>query len=308
MNTSTQKIELYKVRSFGDLLTDTFTFARQNFKPLLKGLFYIAAPMLLLEVVIGFFFWKNYFGTMLNPARMSSGSGIFATYISMIPQYIMMFIAITFILAVTFSYIKLYREDKEQEITVSMLWQRTKQKIGKLFGATFMLILGCVVVFAVFGLVAYIAGAVLAELVALVLICFLLYFNIRWSFYSFFIVVGDSDIYDSFSGSYNFTRGIFWKTFGFTLVLSFLVGILCYAFVLPGTIVSVVSAIMGAMQGNTNGGFVVSLGSALTGIGTAISHLLYSILFIGQAILYFSEIEKEQGINMQKQIDEIGKN
>ena len=36
-----QKVEFRKVRDFGEVISDTFLFMKQNFKPLFKAFFYL---------------------------------------------------------------------------------------------------------------------------------------------------------------------------------------------------------------------------------------------------------------------------
>lgn len=47
-----EKIDLYQRRSFGDLLTDTFVFIKQEFKSFLICFCYLALPVLGMDVLI----------------------------------------------------------------------------------------------------------------------------------------------------------------------------------------------------------------------------------------------------------------
>ncbi|MCL2596204.1 MAG: hypothetical protein FWD66_00775 [Paludibacter sp.] len=310
-----EKIELYKMRTFTEMLSDTFLFVRQNFKPFFKGLFFITSPALLLTVIAGFFFWNGYRSMFHNLEYGQVGTALpMEMFIWMLPMMLSVLVVSTLIMDVTFSYIKLYRQDKDSAIPVSMLWQECKKHFWKLIGAQFTIVMIVVVLMFLFVLLGRLmtGGNVFIMVMFLLFLLFLLsilgmFFGVKLIFYPFFIVVGDSDIIDSFSGSYNFTRGIFWKTFGFLLILGMIVGFASYIFYIPGYIMVVVSAIMGISQHTDNNSFFSLLSSAIMSIGMACAYLLYSVVFIGESIFYFSEIEKEQGIVANREIDEIGR-
>ncbi|MDR2684507.1 MAG: hypothetical protein LBB53_03890 [Prevotellaceae bacterium] len=322
METFNQKIEFYKVRRFSDMFGDTFTFVRQNFKPLFKGLFCIASPALLLAMVAGFFFWQSYMSmitemsatvqTGLNPI---SGAGI--GILGLLPMMLAIFVASTLILGVTFSYTKLYREDKERGITISMLWQDTKKYFWKLIGTQMFLVAAAVVLVILFSLTIGffislagisigfgIIGIIFLFIAAL--ICIIVFFGIKLSFYPLFIVVEDIGAIKSFSASYNFTKGVFWRTLGFMFVLGFLVGFAVYACILPGYILMFAGVISGVAQfGNPENLMLAS--SALISVGMSMAYLFYAVIFIGQAIFYHSKIEEREGILANLEIEEIGK-
>jgi hypothetical protein len=309
MDTLTQKIELYKVRTFGDMLSDTFNFVRQNFKPLFKGLFYIVSPALLLMAI----FWAYSYQILGGSSSFDLTDPYLTGYLTgkMLPVYLFMFIGTTLLMSVTFSYVKLYAEDKEREISVSMLWQVAKKYFWKLVGLQVILGIGAGIIIAVpvAGLIVALStnsvvGIFLTFLLFLAIFILLIFFFIKIYFSPLLIVVKDKGIFGAISESWSFTKGIFWKTFGFTLVLGLLVGIISYIFLLPGYLVMIIGMITG-FAGNE--GDMALLSGVLLALGLAVATLMYSVTFTGQGIIYFSEIEKREGINLQKQIDEIGK-
>lgn len=310
-----EKIEFYRMRTFTDMLSDTFLFVRQNFKRLFKGLFFICSPALLLSMIAGFFFWDGYTSLLIwemeNPQTIGDPVSMIA---GMIFLYLCVFIASTLIMDVTYSYIKLYRENKEREITVSMLWQECKKYFWKLLGAQFVvgLIILAIIILFIF-LTMFVSNGndmLMFFLIFIMLIIFGIagiFLFVRFVFFPFFIVVGDSSLMDSFSGSYNFTRGIYWKTLGFLFVIGVTVSFASGIFLIPGYVMMFVTLITGMAHGPADISFLALLGNALLSIGMACGYIFYSLLFVGQSILYFSEIEKEQGVVANREIDEIGK-
>ncbi|MDR1545105.1 MAG: hypothetical protein LBS50_12040 [Prevotellaceae bacterium] len=322
METFNQKIELYSVRRFSDMLGDTFSFVRQNFKPLFKGLFYIASPALLVAMIAGFFFWQSYMLIVTAVANAatpdvtnqlaSAGGGIFGA----LPMTLAIFIASTLILGVTFSYIRLYREDKEREITVSMLWQETKKYFWKLIGAqvllgvlVFILIIILAVFFAVTGVLInsnVVMTVLTGSLGGIAILCFCVWLAVKFSFLMLFIVTENKSVFGSFSDSYKFTKGIFWKTFGFIVVISLLVGFASYICIIPGYILMIGGTLSGSMNFGNSANLMMA-SSALISVGISISYLFYAVVFIGQSIFYHSIIEEREGISSNLEIEEIGK-
>ena len=303
------KIELYKMRTFSEMLGDTFSFLRQNFKSLFKGLFFIAAPVLLLAMIAGFFFWKGYQSLMFGLSASYGAMPQASMLISIIPLMLCVLVASTLIMDVTFSYIKLYRQNKEQEITVSMLWQESKKHFWKLIGAQFTIVMIVVVIMILFVLLArMVIGNVPETIIFLFLIIGIIgfYFGVKLAFFSFFIVVGDTSVMDSFSGSYSFTKGIFWKTLGFLFIIVVIVSFASNIFYIPGYILLFINTLLGISNGIDRNSFIPLLSSALMAVGMACAYLLYSVTFVAESIFYFSEIEKEQGVVANREIDEIG--
>ena len=319
MSTFSDKIELYKIRSFGDLISDTFSFTRKNFKPLFSGLFYIASPALLLSVVFGFLFYTrylsfsqdmtaNYFGTAhVDTNFFGSKLGFIVSIFSyMALMGFFFYVAFSLIIATTYSYIKLYAEDNERKITVTELWQSCRKYIWKIMGAQLLLFFVVILAFAVF-LTPLLGGRGGIFFVFILFFAFLflgLFYAIKLSFFPLFIVVEDNSIMQSFRSSYQFMNGIFWKALGLMFVLSLIVGVGMNILGFPGTIISI-SAVFGVITYNN---FWILLESALTSVGTAVGLLLYAVAFIGRAMLYYSEMENRYGISSRREIEEIGKN
>jgi len=228
-------------------------------------------------------------------------------------MYLCMIISITLVMAVTYSYIKFYREDKEREITVSMLWQESKKHFWKIIGTLMLILVALIVIMLLFtflgGIVSGGNAGLTVLFIFLMMIIFLVlgvFFSVKFAFFPFFIVLSDSSVINSISASYNFTRGIFWKTFGFIFVLGMIVGFASGIFMVPGYLFMVIGLITGITHtGSTS--FILLLSNALISVGMACAFMLYSVIFTGNSIFYFSEIEKKDGVMANREIDEIGK-
>jgi len=77
---SDDRIELQKVRDFGDVMSDTFKILRQGIRPLGKSMIYFAGPFIvMLSVVTGLFneemavFWNRMVSGAFQGIRPSQG-------------------------------------------------------------------------------------------------------------------------------------------------------------------------------------------------------------------------------------------
>src|SRR4051812_7618895 len=57
-----QKIQLRKIRDFGENINDTFLFIRQNFKPLMKSFFAISAIFMIGQAIFNGIYQSKSFG------------------------------------------------------------------------------------------------------------------------------------------------------------------------------------------------------------------------------------------------------
>ncbi|MDR2122875.1 MAG: hypothetical protein LBP34_07095 [Flavobacteriaceae bacterium] len=310
-----QKIEFLKTRTVSNTITDTINFIRTNGKSLLGGLFGICIPILLLSGVFAFLFFTNYFDfiftTLLeqNEYMVSETERIGETILYLFLFLLSTFLTMSLVSTASYVYVKLYRN--EEKITTKTLWDASKKYLGKVIGAQILFFGSLVVVYVICLIPIFIGGDIAFLTLLLLPLSFvgIFYFSMKLTFFQAFIVLEDSGIMESFKQSYHFTRGIFWKTVLFMLLIGFVAQFFTYLFQLPGVILIYFQLIMGFTQGDyLDSSFSWTLGGALIGVGSAVGYVLYSIIFIGICFLYYSTIESRQGIRAKNEIDSIGEN
>jgi len=309
------KLEFFKPRSFGNRLADTFTFLMQNFKPFSKGLLTITLPLLFAYMIVAFLFYSNYFSIFgLQNIQYADASSMLSI-LWIIPMLLLLGITAVFVIVVTLSYIKLYNNDKEREITPSLLWKETKRYFWRVLGANLLIGVVFITVFAtITAIMAFTIGDLMVgdsttEILAVFLIFLLIllitpvivWFFTKITFFPIFIVNEEKDVIQSFKDSYKFTKGIFWRTLGFVILLSLIVSTAAQILNSPSTMLMYLNMFMDI------GSFSQHLASVLMAIGSSVGLLLYCVLYIGCAIFYFSEIEQRYGIIANREIDEIGR-
>jgi hypothetical protein len=298
-------MEFLKSRSFGNRLSDTFAFLQQNFKPLFGGLLTITLPVFFIYIIVVFFYYSNPVSALGARYVVSEGlQNQTMDFIWIVPFYLLMALINALILTITYSYIKLYNDDKKQIITPTMLWQLTKKYFGRIIGAYSLFFFAWILTISLFVLIiGSLFGSsgmpIIVSFVFLGLLFF--YYGIRLNFFPVFIIFEEKKMIDSFTESYKFTKGFFLKTLGFVLALLLIVGIMAQIVQLPSTIIMQVRMLVGLDA------FWNNLGIVWASIGSSFALLLYTVIHTGHAIFYFSEIEERYGIMANQEIDEIGK-
>jgi hypothetical protein len=302
------KLELLKSRSFGVMLADTFKFLQQNLKPFSKGLFVIVLPLLLAYITVSYLFFSSYFLYFNMSNIQYINPSIPAQMLWIIPMFLLLGIASVFIAATTVSYTKLYAEDSEREILPSLLWKEIKQYFWRIAGANLLLMLAAIFAVAVIAFIfgglignSGIGGIILVFFIFLLLALAAVYFSTKLIFFPVAIIIENKSIIQSFKDSYSFTKGIFWKLFLFVLLLSLMISTAVQILNLPGMVLTYLKMFINV------GIFTQHLANVLMALASSLGLLLYSVMYIGIAIFYFSEKEQRCGIAASRQIDEIGR-
>ena len=155
------------VRDFGDTLSVTFRFLRENGRELGLALLVIAGPAALLANGAGGVVQARMYTTMANPANATDPFAVFRMLGS--PAYLLALVlgmvAPFLVLALTFAYVRGYRRGEAGTLTPSRLWAEAQGMVGPLLlfylATTAVVVLGAVVnIIPCLGTLAYLAGMV----------------------------------------------------------------------------------------------------------------------------------------------------
>lgn len=314
-----KKFEFLKIRSTTSIIGDTLSFIQENFKSLFSALFYICGPSFLVTIIGSALFFKNYFAIIfstINDLNYSNAGPDVNELLMLIPYGLLMLLGVyfsmSFVITVTFCYVKLYKDKKD--LTTSSVWRSTKNYILKIIGGNVLVLIVFIIgyficlipLFILAGSDNYISGIFLVVILSIAFIIFAFYLNVKISFYQHFIVAEDKGIIESLKASYQFTKGIFWKSFIVILLLSLITSVISNIFQMPGMLLIYVNLILGMTNGEEHS-LLSSLGNVLTGIGMTMSTLAYCIVYIGISLTYYSVMEERYGIKNSEEIDSIGK-
>ena len=284
MLTQEEKINFRQQREFGDRISLTLNFLRQNFQPLGKALLVIAGPVSLVVGII----YSQFFDQVLsfqqgsepdiNEVVNSLSSASLAAMLS--------FLSVALVMTTTFEYQKLYmeREDLSDPITVTEVWNQVVKSVG-------WIVLAIIVYAILVGLglfVFVIPGIALTIYLAL----------------AFPLTVFERSNL-AFSRSLKLVQNNWWSTFGFLIIISILQSIFGLVFQFPVLITSFFQALHTIDEGAFN-----KPDSLFSSVSYTISYLggqlLYSLTAVALAVQYFHLVEKNEARGLVDRIDQVG--
>lgn len=278
------KIEFKKIRDFGQVINDTFTFMRQNFKPLIKiyftfcGLFVVAS---MLTMLLQQYKMVNVINTIgveghTNKFGFSSLYGIeyFLSILFSLFSYNSMTVAIH-------SYIAIYVKKGNQIPTVDEVWAYFKYYFFRVFWSSvaLALMLGIGFIFCLlpgFWLFPYVC----------------MFFPI--------MIIENGSLGHSFNRSFALIKDHFWVTFGILIVVWIIVYASMSMVVLPTSLFNMI----GMFTHKTP-----HMSLTLTMITTILQSLcqVFTIIpIITISLSYFSLVEQKESVGLMERISHFG--
>ncbi|GAA4330775.1 hypothetical protein GCM10023149_36190 [Mucilaginibacter gynuensis] len=282
----TPKFELRSIRDFGQIISDSFTFLKDNFKPLFIPLIVICGAFTLLGTVAYSFMQMGMMNMMdikNQPNPNVFRSGIFNDYfLGMGLYYVAVGLYYFLIFLVTFSYIAVYREKKEQEKpTLEEVWGYVKYYFLRCIGSSFLLILLTIVGF----VLCVIPGIYVSTVFALAM-PIMIFENTSFSF--------------AFSKCFKLISNNWWMTFGIIFVVSLIIGFAAGIASLPITLITVLKLFLVLKSFTTP--LLVFFAFLVN-----VMYLSYSLLAIALSLCYFSYTERQEGTGLLDRINNLGK-
>jgi hypothetical protein len=308
-------IHLQRARDFSSKLNATFVFARQNFKGLSKSVLYIAGPpvlvvSLLLSSFMGEFF-KRAMGAARNPGALGDYFSTVNFWLQAGLMFVFMVVSYVAILATTNNYIILYDEKKTNEIDVHEVWVRVRETLGMYFITMVLFGLLFMVAYVIVLVPVFVLGAISP---------FLVFFGVMFAIIAIiYAAIGSSLVFAirafekkgflaALRRSFYLVQGKWWSTFGLTMILSLLVGVISYVFSVPASILQGFTAMhdVKAGQFNQSGGTAGTIVFILNSLAYICQLLLYFLPTIGLAFQYFNLVELKEAKGLMKDLSTIG--
>jgi hypothetical protein len=280
----TKVLNFEKYRDFGDLLSDTFLFLKQEYKFFGKVLLTYAGPFVLITAIASAWMQSGMFslmGMMVkgDPMEILSGFGV-----KMSIYLLAAIVSSTMLICTVYSYIGLYIEKGKDNFTQEEVWQNIGKKFLTLLGNMFVM-----------GLIIFVG----------ILLCFIpgIYISVAFSLVIAVIFFENLSLGKAFERSMFLVREDWWFTLGVGFVISLLVGFVSYILLLPATILSMFLMI-NSTQGEPASGVSV-LFMILTTLGTFAASLLACMPHITFSLLYHSQVEKKESPGLINKIEQI---
>jgi hypothetical protein len=302
MNQEKPLIRLYRTRTFGEKMSDTFDFVRENWRSMLKFLTYLLLPVSLVQTYAMGNFMTNQM-SLSSAIGQSNMDAILPWLSSMGVTMLFYFVAMVLVDALTYTMMQLYeqRQNRLQGITFAELSPGIKQKCVR----QIVLLVSGFVLLIVVGLVA--SPSVLLGPVAMIPVGLLLFLALPLIF-----LVQPIYLFERISVIKAYAKSIRlgWKTWAgvvavFT-VLYIIVTIVESVVSMPWYIMVTLKNVLATQ--NSEPAFVSSFGySALQYLLGVVSNfcgsLLMALLSIGMAYQYGHACDKVDGVTVDRDIE-----
>ena len=289
-----QYINFKKQREIGQIINDTFKFLRENYKLLFGLIFKIAGPaFLILLLCVGYYLYLSIgmFETLETSPNMIF-SGDFLTpqiFLALFIMLVALMIYSSLLYGTVLHFIKSYIENKgivdESEVKYGV-----RHSIWELIGTTF--ICGIMVFFGL-------------------MLCFFpgIYLMVPLSLTFSILIFDKLGVIDSISHCFTLIRGNWWVTFATLFVIWLLIYIIGVIFSLPAVFYSLFKGFTMAEEGTmANPSSLFDwVYLALNLLSSVAQYLLYSIMVIASAFVYFNLNEKKNFTGTMESIDNLGK-
>ncbi len=286
-------IEFKKQRDFGLFLSDTFAFIRSEFKPLMKAIFTISGPAMVL-FIISFAFYNYTVGDSLSFDFYVTNGNEFSNPLLIVAAalvyVISLLLAYIFTASTALHYIKSYIENNGEAN-----FEDVKNNVYKTFwGYLGLGILKWITL--IFAMMLCLVPVLYAMVPMFIVFCI-------------YIFEPKQGTMNSYSYSFSLVNEDFWVTIGTMFILGILLYVLSMVFSVPAIIYTY--AKMGIFSGEFDpanmGEIVDPVYIILNVLSTLFQILLNIMLVVASAMVYFHLNEKRNFTGTYERISNIGK-
>ncbi len=305
---TTEKLDLFQERNFGDQFNVTIAFLKQNFKLYAKTIFKYVFPLVLLSgFAIGFLMQSfDFLALNENPEEIPDVENIFRLVGSISVVTILYFIGFIMMISIAHRYVQLYvQRDTLEGMTTTDLWNESKGNLGWITGYFFLLMFGFLLV--------YLGMIGICVLIGMFITPFLLIGIVPLFIWAFFYMLiplmyvfplkmeepelGFSDIVRN---CFKIAKNNWWKSFGVVIAFNFILSAISYVFLIPMYIT------MFSLEFMEQTALTKFLSGLNVGISYGLTILTTSFIYIAISVLFYSLYDRVSGDKVREKIDSIG--
>jgi len=276
-----QPIELRKLRDFGQIINDSFTFLKENFKPLFKSLFIICGFFILISTVSTVFTYMNMSTTFnLDMNSYDAQSKPVAYFISVLVSAFILILTQAFIHLVTLCYISVYLQKNNTTPTLAEVWGYFRYYFFRVLGSGILIFFILMIGF----MLCFIPGIYLGPISYLIIPI---------------IVIENSSFSYAFNKSFRLIKNNWWLVFGVIFIMSLIVGVASSIVSLPISFITLGDKLL-SLKG---------LKLPLIIIFSVLRNILllaYVLPAIAVCLCYFNLAEEKDGTGLLDRIGKLG--
>jgi len=285
-----QEIELRKVRDFGQNFNDTFSFIRQNFKPLMRSFFAICGLFMLVHAIAMTVYQSHSIAAISSVFKGRNGDGTFTGYESpyarmfsleyfiLILFKFLTYIAMQTVIGVYFKFC--LNNPGGRKPGIDDIWRLFREHFGRValsnIPVSILIFLG-------------------------LCLCFIpgIYLWVVWLPFTMVMIIEDATLNGAFNRCFELVREHFWISLAIYLVS----GLIYWT---SSLIIGLISGIvLGAIAFLTPDGLGTTA-SVITPFLDIFSFIFYVVFFVSAGLHYFTLVERRDGTGILSRIDSIG--
>lgn len=283
-----ETIQFKKQRELGTILTDVFKFIRLNWKSLFGLILKIAGPALLIMIAAYIYYMQTIFGSLglMQSLEAFDNIGI-STLLSIFILLIAAMIYYSLLNGVVLHYIKSYIENNGT-VSTEAVYEGVKNDFWKLIGTSF--------------LVGLIAGFGM-------LFCVIpgIYLWVVLSTAYSVVVFEKREVGDTITYCFNLIKNEWWSTFATLIVVFLLYYFINMIFQIPQLVYFFIKGFAVSQEVTADPASMFDwVYVTITSIGLVFQYLLYTIIIICAAFIYFNLHEKKFFTGTMETIETLG--
>jgi hypothetical protein len=278
-----QPIELRRLRDFGQIITDSFTFLKENFKPLFIALLITCGFFIILGTISSVFAYMKMTSVFTFDLNSYNAQAYSVSYIlSIIINAFILILTQAFIHLITICYISVYIQKNNTQPTLAEVWGYFKFYFFRVFGSGILLIILSAIGF----MLCIIPGIYLMPIFYLIIPI---------------IVIENTSFGYAFNKSFRLIKDNWWLVFGVIFITSLIVSIAASFVSIPISVITVGSKFL-SLKSYTLPLLIIF--STLRNI----LNLAYALPAIAICLCYFNLAEQKEGTGLLDRIEKLGKN
>lgn len=309
--------QLYKKRTFNELIGDTFNFFKAHGKNYFANYIAINGGIILVLIVLLYFFMKVFYDGLFTNGIANSGNG-FENYIL---ENIELFIgygigAFLLILILTFvnslypiAYLKLI--ERKEETNAANIWKFIKSKIGKSLIFFFLSLVTLLPIAILLGFLCFALVFILIGIPLIFIVIPAVFTCISFAYYNY--ITTNDGYFNSVSKGYKLFITKPWPLIGSTVIMYFIVNtVVSFISFIPyfigifGMAFNIETQDTESLQENIS--FLMIMVGITFILSISLNYLLQNIVSINQGIMYYSMVDETEKTSNLSDIDLIGSN
>lgn len=311
---------LFKKRNFSEMLSDSFTFFKQDGKHFFKNYFILNGVFLMLLIALSYFLFQVYFESLTSGTTLQGDQNpllaetLFSDNAATIAVGAIIFIILMlFITLINFAYpviyLKLYEKNNGPNFQIREMITELRSKIGKLLR---FYLLSLVTIFPVVALVLGVLVLLSIFIIGIPLLMItipVLFSLMGLTLYEY--LNSDAGFFASILKALDYIFKQFWTILGSTIIIYMLIQVILTIISLIPYIIGMISIFSIEEENTPDTNALSALGILMTvvfAVSILANYILHNLLMINQGMIYYSSreiIEKKSSLN---EIDSIGNN